>query len=111
MRFRPISVWQSATLGVAECHNINIQSACLRHGKSFILLPISDALVSPGNEVCKRYANLIDRLTSQTAFQRFCGEKLPMLALFSSRAEAPKKIMKPFVRLAVPLTANYLPLI
>jgi hypothetical protein len=30
MRSRPISVWLSATWGVAESHEINIQSACLR---------------------------------------------------------------------------------
>jgi hypothetical protein len=30
MRFRPISVWLSATLDAAESHKINTQSACLR---------------------------------------------------------------------------------
>ena len=30
MRFRPISVWLSATPDVAEGHKINTQSACLR---------------------------------------------------------------------------------
>jgi hypothetical protein len=34
---------------------------------------------------------------------------LPTLALFSSRAQAPKKIVKPLMRLAVPLAANYPP--
>ena len=37
--------------------------------------------------------------------------KLQMLALFSSRAEARKKIIGPLMRLFVPLTANCLPLI
>src|SRR5262249_1425563 len=32
--------------------------APIDNGKSFILLIISNALVLPGNEVCKRYANL-----------------------------------------------------
>ena len=47
MRFRPISVWLSATPIVAKSHKINTQSACLRQliWKSFILLLISNELV------------------------------------------------------------------
>jgi hypothetical protein len=62
MRFRPISVWLSATLDVAESHKINTQSASSRKltmiSRSLLLL-ISNALVSRGNEDCKRYANLL----------------------------------------------------
>jgi hypothetical protein len=35
-----------------------LQLEPIDNGKSFILLLISNALVSPGNEVCKRYANI-----------------------------------------------------
>src|SRR6266498_4073954 len=58
-RFRPISVWLSATLGVAESHKIKTKSTCSRQLTMIscsLLLLISIALVSPGNEVCKRYA-------------------------------------------------------
>src|SRR5215470_4378206 len=61
MRFRPISVWLSATLDVAESHKINTQSDCSRQLTMIscsLLLLISIAPVSPGNESCKRYANL-----------------------------------------------------
>jgi hypothetical protein len=61
MRYRPISVWLSATLNVAESHKINTQSACSRQLSMIscsLLLLMSIALVSQGNEACKRYANL-----------------------------------------------------
>jgi len=61
MRFRLISVWLYATLDVAESHKINTQSACPRQWTMIsrpLLLLISIALASQGNEACKRYANL-----------------------------------------------------
>ena len=61
MRFRIISVWLSATPDVAESHKINTQSDCSRQLTMIscsLLLLISIALVSLGNEACKRYANL-----------------------------------------------------
>jgi hypothetical protein len=61
MRFRPISVWLSATLGVAESHKINAQSTGSRQLTIIscsLLLLISIAPVSLGKG-CKRYANLL----------------------------------------------------
>jgi hypothetical protein len=67
--------------------------APIDNGKSFISLLISNALVSPGNEVCKRYANLSwrrtakypprDRATSAT----FCRYKLLSTSLDCGEVE------------------------
>jgi len=56
--------------------------APIDNGKSFILLLISNALVSPWNEVCKRYANLIVHWTAKypprdrAASATFCRYKI-----------------------------------
>ncbi len=63
MRFRPISVWPSATPGVAESNKINTQSACLRQLIMEVVHFTSHKQRANvlGNYVCKRYTNLFAR--------------------------------------------------
>jgi hypothetical protein len=57
--------------------------APIDNGKSFIFLLISDSLISPGNEACKRYANPLSSCRKRT----FAGMLRPTLDHWPLRAE------------------------